>query len=219
MDTTQINNKLDVIAQLSKKIEDCIDQLLGFCDDDNEEVRYRAIETLGIIKNCETEKIVYRSIEDTDELVRSTALEILGSWEDKKAEDKIGPFLKDSSSLVRSAAVISLAQIGSVKYVDEIIERLKTAESEDKVSLYYYLCRSGRNEYIPLFLNGLFDEFYRIRCATANLLIDLVDETNLEFMLNFLKLVLKKETTIAAKSSIKNTIDDLKDGLSEIETF
>jgi HEAT repeat protein len=211
MDNITADEKLDAIDTLNEKIEDSVDKLLALCNDENEEIRYRALEALQCVKNIETEKTVYKCLEDQDELVRTTSLEILGYWGEKKNEDKIFAFLTDRSPLVRSAAAISLGQIGSQKYSDEIIEMLKTAESEDKVGLYYYLCRVGRHEYFTSFFNGLLDSFYRVRCATANLLIDLVDENNFDFVLNFLKLLYEKEETEAAKSSIKNAISELVD--------
>lgn len=211
MDNITADKKLDTVDILNEKIEDSVDKLLALCNDENEEVRYRALEALQCVKNIETEKTVYKCLEDQDELVRTSSLEILGYWGEKKNEDRIFMFLTDNSPLVRSAAAISLGQIGSQKYSDEIIEMLKTSESEDKVGLYYYLCRVGRHEYLTAFLNGLLDSFYRIRCATANLLIDLVDEHNIDFVINFLKLLYKKEKTEAAKSSIKNAINELVD--------
>lgn len=205
------NMKLDSVDHLNEDISHSIDKLIILCNDEDNEVRYRALEALQCVKSNETEKAVYEGLKDHDELVRATSLEILGYWKEKESEDRVAILLTDSSQIVRSAAAISLAQVGSSKYSDRVKELLKTADSEDKVGLYYYLCKIGMHEYLPLFLNGLFDSFYRVRCATANLVIDIVDEKNLSFMRNFFELLLKEEKTEAAKSSIKNAINDLSE--------
>ncbi len=215
--TANADDKLDSIENLSLKIEDSIEKLLDLCGDENEEIRYRALGELQNVKSIETESMVYKSLEDPDELVRATGLETLGYWKEKKAEDIIFVSLTDKSPLVRSAAAISLGQIGSKKYFNKIIKMIETADSEDRIGLFYYLCIIGRNEYLSLFLNGLFDSFYRTRCATANLLIDLVDQNNINFLLNFLNLVNKEEKMESVRSSIKSAISKLTDRKQDYE--
>ena len=59
--------------------------------------------------------------------------------------------------------------------------------------------------------NGLFHPFYRIRCATANLILDIVNKEKKDFLINLLSEVLKNEKTEAAKSSIENSMNLLKE--------
>lgn len=201
---TEIEDALREIDFLTKK-------LLGLSASEEPEVRLRSIEILQYIRRPYIENRIIESLSDDDELVRATCAEIIGSWKDRRYAANLIRQINDESWVVRSAIVIALAEIGVVSAIDVLEHRLRDAYDEERIALYFALCKLGRSQYLPLFLNGLFHEFYRIRCATANLSARIVTPANRGLILNLLSAVLKEESTKAAISSIQNAIIEINE--------
>lgn len=206
MNDNDINNKLEYIENICCSMNNSIFELLKLCNDHNEEIRLRSMEALQYIKTPNVEAQIYNALKDNDELVRVEVIEILALWKSLDATDGMIEALSDESALVRSTAAIALADIGAINATEDIVNSLINADDEEKVGLHYALCKLGNDSYLSPFLNGFFHEFYRIRCATANLVNGLINPFNKELILNMLSYVLTYEKTEAAKSSIKNAI-------------
>lgn len=205
------NVRLDRIPLALSRLNEAIDELLELCDDLDAEVRYNTIELFMDIKTEKTEEAICRLLHDSNELVRTTCLEVLGSWKDSGKEQSVLQMLNDSSWLVRSAAIIAIGDMGILSAVKTLENPLPVSDDEEKVRIYYALYKLGKYDYLSLFLDGLFHDFYRVRCATANLSVDLVDERNKSFILNTLLQRLQTEETVAARSSMQGAIEDLRE--------
>ena len=211
MDEIDNTIKIEEIERCNYETESNVRRLINFCSDQDAEVRYRALESLRDIINPEVQDCVYAALSDPDELVAVTSLEILGDWRDPSRQNTILNLLSDERDLVRSAAAISIGMIGIKSARDKLIEKLDSCDDEEeKVGLIFALCKLGKDQYFYSFLNGVFHLFYRIRCATANLVTNLITESNQEFIINLLSEVLRNEETAAAKSSLTNAINSIK---------
>lgn len=203
--------KLLELEKIEDRLKSLISQLINFTIDEDEEVRQIATETLGLLKTSQIIQKMRDGLLDKDELVRVTCLEILGDWKDNESVSQIKECLSDGSWIVRSEAAIALSSIGIKDAVMLIEKKIPLAGDEEKNRYYFALYQLGKFEYFSKLLDGLFHEHYRIRCATANLLPNIVSPTNKELILRVLHFALKNEKTKAAKSSMKNTIKEINE--------
>jgi HEAT repeat protein len=197
---------LERIEKINEEIKKSTNELIGLSLEKNPETRIMAIEALQYLKTDEVEDRVFSGLNDKNELVRVTCLETIEYWGLGLYSERILNALDDKSDLVRGKAAIALATIKERRVINILKDRLNNVNDEERQRYLYSLCRLGENEFFNSFLNGLFNDFYRIRCSTANLVLGLVNEENRSFVLNILKAVEKNEKTEAALSSIKSTI-------------
>lgn len=202
--------KLDKIRDLVLQIQEATKLLVKFSNDANSGVRFDAIEAFCKLNPLESKACFLQALSDPNELVRVSALEGLGGLHEKIPHDKIAKLLSDKSTLVRGTAAICLAEVGAIETEFLIKKNIEKAEDEEKAAYFFSLCKFGKIEYFLPFINFLFHDFYRIRCAVANLLPELVSESNASYILNFLMVQSKREPTKAAKSSIVNSIRIIK---------
>ena len=202
--------KLDKIRDLVLQIQEDFNLLVKFSNDENSDVRFDAIEALRKLIPSENKDCFFQALLDPNELVRVSAIEGLGALHEKIPHKEIVKLLSDKSSLVRATAAICLAEIGAMETEVLIKENIEKAEDEEKAAYFFSLCKLGKFEYFLPFISFLFHDFYRIRCAVANLLPKLVSEENATYVLTFLMVQSKNETTKAAKSSIDNSVRLIK---------
>lgn len=205
------SNKIDNVTATFSRLNETIDEMLSFCSDHDSEIRYRTIELFLGIRTDKIEDAVCSALKDRDELVRTTCLEVLGAWNDSSKAHYVLAMLNDDSELVRSAAIITIGDMKLSTASEKLKELLPSCGDEERVRVYYALYKLGKYDYLPLFLNGLFHEYYRIRCATANLSVDLANKKNINFINNILTQRLATEETVAAKSSIKGAIEAIQE--------
>ncbi len=101
------------IERLANGLSQNINRLLELSYDNDEEVRYEAIEAFK--KFDPSEAILFRvreGVNDENELVRTMCIELLGDWEDADSIEKLYLALDDESEMVRSGAITSLGQMG-----------------------------------------------------------------------------------------------------------
>jgi|CXWL01.1.fsa_nt_gi HEAT repeat protein len=207
-----IQNKLTEIECISTQASLLLTRIHELTLDKNDEIRFRAIECLDQIGIQEVLTRIRDSLKDTDELVRVTCLEILGEMQDDHSSEEIENLLNDESSLVRGAAAIALGGIGNVKYVEKLLSRLLTEEDDEvRIPIYAALYILEQESYLENLLEGLTNEYYRVRCATANLLVTVSNRHNIVKILEALSIALQKEESLAASSSIKSAINYLQD--------
>jgi HEAT repeat protein len=178
--------------------------------DHDYEVRIVALENLGECLD-ELENLLRLAMHDRDELVRTTALEIAGDASlTHLADEVVRRFTSDRSPLVRSAAAVALGDMCVTNFRELLEEKLGDPDEEVRVGIYYALVKSGATKYLKRFLNGLKHPYYRIRCATANLLPSLVRRDNRALAERALKEALKRETTVAARESIEGALAEIE---------
>lgn len=192
-----------------------IERLLELSRDKDWEVRCNAIEKISEFPMtiC-ADKIKQRMRQgflDTNELVRSSCVEILGQWKDVQSINKIIDCLKDESFVVRIAAAEAIGIFGDSskgKYLEEYL--LQITDDNEQVFGYFGLFLLGRYDYLENLIESLSSDYYRTRCAAANMLISCTDTKNKPKNLNHLRQALTQEKTRAAYSSIKNAIKEIE---------
>jgi HEAT repeat protein len=206
-------NGLEEVELIIANDEYGFERLLQLSYDNDAEVRLRAIEALYPFSD--TQEIIHRireALDDYDELVRVASIEILGDWEDNSSVSKIINCLNDEQWLVRAYAAIALCKLGD-RIAVEVIESKICYTSNDEELLRYYMALwcLGKKQYRVKALELLEHPEYRVRCAVANLLLECKDYVEInEDIVKKLDDALKKEKTEASRSSILNTIRNLK---------
>jgi len=186
-----------------------LDVLEAMVSNRNYDVRLNALEALA---GCtlDLEPHVRRGMRDRHELVRVTALELAGEFELTKLEPElVKRFKTDRSRLARSAAAVALGEMGCVG-ARRVLEA-KISDSDDwvRVGIYYALVRLGVRKYLTSFMKGLRHDNYLVRCATANLALLVVDNKTRAPIVRLLKDALKRETTVAARSSFETVLKEI----------
>lgn len=107
-----------------------------------------------------------------------------------------------------------MADLNHHASIDNLTLALGKTDDETDVSLYYALYRLGQKEYFEKILKCIKHDFYRIRCAMANLVVDLVTPNNKSRILEVLTTdQLKVEDSTAAEEAITNSISMIEEGL------
>lgn len=205
-------SKLKEIEELSLRGPRSVSRLIVLSQDDDEEVRFRAIEALAAApRNGESELAVKGALSDPDGLVRTAAVEALGFWKPTGADLLLTEAIDDPDPLVRSAAMIGLGSIGSKRSIWTLERkyRSQSCESADRLSCTIALYSLGRSSNLDAALNFLGHDCYRLRSAAANLLREFVSTNDIPRVLERLRESIRYEKTEAAKSSMRNAIEDL----------
>lgn len=205
-------NKLSEIERLANG-DDCnLGNILILTEDEDEEVRFRAIESLQEFSpNEKMVKRVRESLADNDELVKIASIELIGDWKDSGSLEKLYFLLEDDSEIVRSSTAISIAEIGNKESLKILEARaLLTSNGIEKVSLNVALYILGDKKYFSEALNQLSNENYLVRCSVVNLLSYFVNEDDTEEAISSFKNALMKEKKESVISTIESAIDKLQ---------
>lgn len=177
-------------------------RILELSNDDDDEVRLRAIEALA---NFEVTSSLMRRVEaglsDEDELVRVACAELAGLWDEAQGVPFLEKCLCDESYLVKAAALTSLGEIGGVSAIPLLKKYFSSLEGGERIAAAMALFNSGMVEYLEEVLLGFTDSDYRVRCRTANLLANAELSNQEDFVVSKLNIALTKEKTVAARSS------------------
>jgi HEAT repeat protein len=201
------DNKIAEIESATHQLTEIFTRLLELSMDSDAEIRFRAIESFDLIGFSEVFNKIREGLTDPDELVRTTALEILGQVKDEKSLKAIEHSLEDESSLVRGSAALALGQIGRNEVSDLLKCRLLVEDDDEViVPIQAALYALGQECYLDNLFEGLDNDYYRVRCSTANILASIANSRNKDRILNALNSALEKEQTVAASSSLKSAI-------------
>lgn len=210
--TMNTKQKLEEIESITNQTSDLLNRVLELSQDADWEVRYQAIEFIQQSGILDTLKRVRQGLCDSEELVRVVSIEILGEVQDERSVKDIESLLDDASSLVRGAAALSLGEIGINGIIDKLLSRLLVEDDDEvKIPIYTALYILGQDEYLENLLEGLANEYYRVRCASANLLTGIANEHNKAKIVEALSIAFQREETVAALSSIKNALAYIND--------
>ena len=205
--------KLREIEKLQLRGVSSTARLIQLSHDEDEEVRFRAIEGLGTLPvTVDSRKTIARALTDSDSLVRAAAAEILGNWDPKRAEHLLVEAIEDSDELVRTAAIVSLGSIGSKQsiWLLERKYRNQSCGSLERLSFAIALYTLGKSAYLASALSFLNDESYQVRSAAANLLREFTSTKDIPRVLGKLRSSISAESTDAARSSMQAAIEDLR---------
>lgn len=202
---------VEVIGE--KKIDKMLVDLLPMLKDSDSEVRMLAIESIGKLADGKlyADNIV-ESLKDKSELVRIAAAEILGELGSPIVLDNLKVALNDKSELVRSYAAEAIGSIGQQESIETLEAYLLNEDNENaKVGFYVGLYKLNKKDVLEKLLSLFESKDYRVRCATANSLSILnLTSSEISQVISVLKQALDKEKTVAARSSIENTLTYLQ---------
>ena len=166
----------------------------------------------------EVTQLLEKEMLSSDPLVRCQVAELLGEmWCDSHDTYLLERLAHDDDWLVRRAAAVALAQRRVPSALAQIEARIHEgdADAEERVGLYYAAYRlSGEGKYFAKFIEGVHHEHYRVRCATCNLLPDVVDRWNHDLVVHLVETQLAQEDTVAAREALVDALRTLGAGSS-----
>lgn len=195
----------------SKKIMEAPKLLTRLLKDKEPIVRSEAVKSLMKIGDKKYFSKVLPLLNDKDEVVRVDAVECVASLGGEKALKYLTKQLDDRSELVRRYVGGWIGEIGDKIFVAYLERKLKDERSNlAKVGLLEGLYLLGQEERLSELIHLLKSRRYMVRCALAHTLASLVNKKNKEAIRESLINALKAETTVAAKSSMKNALRKMK---------
>jgi HEAT repeat protein len=185
--------------------------LMEALNDSNWEVRKEAAKSLGTLGAVKAVGALVETLKDRDELVRVFAAESLGMIGKSEAVPALIGALADSSWLVRGWAATALGDIGDNRALTHLEQALIREKSNFvRLNLWAALFKMGRKETLPLILKLLKSKSYRVRCAVVNTLTEIADESNRIIIIEHFKQALKREETVAVRSSLESALSQLE---------
>ena len=198
----------EFLGDLNEKV--AITPLITTLLDRDSEVRSAAIASLGtLLSGGKSPRQLIKMLEDPNVLVRVAAAESLGTIGDPKALPALWWAINDRSPLVRSYVAGATGAFGRAKDIPKLEQRLKKERSDTvKVGIYQALYELGRKDMLlPLISLLMESNDYRVRIATSKILAEVVlDKSNAPTVLDALRRALKREETIAGRSSIRSSL-------------
>lgn len=192
---------------ISEKIKNI---LLPLTENPDEEIRFKALEALWGYTGDAVLNAVVNRLKDDDELVRISAVEALGEMRDRRGKQHLMDALTDVEEIVRREAAEGLGKLGDASAVPVLQAFLqKETSSAAKVGFYVGLHLLGAEFHLKSLLNLLKDPSYRVRCSISNCVLDLVNEENKKLIIKALDAALRRETTVAARSTLQSALEEL----------
>jgi HEAT repeat protein len=195
------------------KLQAGIKPLISQLNDHYRDVRLYATTSLGVLlEGQRCPKSLINMLKDPDEIVRIECLETLERIADKRALPAIKRTLHDRSPLVRGYAILAIARLGGNEEIYNLQKLLKKEKNAfPKACLFSAIYSLGNRDSLKDLLLFLCHGSYRIRCATANILGGLnYSRQDRIMVLKQLISAFRRESTIAAKSSLRSSIKLLK---------
>lgn len=214
-----LDEKLDIVDKIADA--DCFSEndlkILNILSYDEEsEIRYRVAETLVFFDSPDAEKILIRLVDDEDKLVRVNACDSLCNSKSIEVLNLLKErVLKDKSSLVRRYAALSISDIANNTSCNrgELVKFFHNAMLKEKVigvkiSFFKALYSLGEKAKINDLLRELNNRLYVNRCATVNVLSDIISNENKKEVKPALQKRYEVEKTVAVRSSIQNVLNE-----------
>lgn len=207
------SDREEALEQLSEQNLAPFAEVACAAKDRSPSVRMAFLEACPLYGEAIVHKEARHALNDRNELVRVTALELFLDWPptSEASLKQISILFNDKSPLVRRTVAEILGATRMPQYIDMLKLRLQNERSQQaRLGLLSGLFRSGEKSVEPLLQNMFKSKDYRIRCATANLHGELYGGTNRRDILQVLSNALQNESTIAARSSLKNAIKEIR---------
>ena len=213
MDTEKVYETLDSIAEKTQLETNDINMLLKLSKTDNSEIKSYIAELLVMSCGEESEKVLINMCNDADEIVRINACDSLSAFPTLDTYNQLIKCLyHDKSAVVKTYAILSLADIINQLEIDTTkLEELFVRFSKDKDISISAACFKGL--YIlgkENCLKKLFDLFptknYQDRCMIVNILGDILNDENNNYIMSELEKNRKTETSKAVNLIIDNII-------------
>ncbi|WP_042355191.1 HEAT repeat domain-containing protein [Bacillus rubiinfantis] len=208
-DTATKLTAIEVLGELPKD-ESIKSILIKLTENPDEEIRFYALESLHGYTGEDVYASVVKRLEDSDELVRISAVEVIVNLKDIKGIEHLCNALTDTDEIVRSYAAEGIGKIGTKTYIP-ILEKYLSREKSNlsKLGFFLGLYLLGEKKYLNSILALLENRSYRVRCAVANSVVDLVNQENIKQIKERLLSALKNERTNAAHSTLEGALEEI----------
>lgn len=172
--------------------------------DKDSNVRFAAAEEIGTARLGELVPALMRLVQtDSDYMVRVAAIESLGTIADRRAVSALLDALKDRNALVRGWSATALSQFPTADVIDALRQAIISEKSHFvKVCALSSSILLGEKHVLPELIAELRWSNYRVRCAAATSLADVADKASMSVVLEALCASLRREKTMAVRSSI-----------------
>lgn len=175
--------------------------------------RCDAVEALGQYPYPRVLRALHHALLfDASDLVRCTAAEQIGYIRNPSSLPYLLAALADASWLVRGWAASAIGDIEVMQYrtlnIKHILEGMLRYENHAFVILNvsYALYRFGEERYLPRIVAFLSHRSYRVRCAAANILSEVIGDDNKQVICSALRDALAKEKTVAAQDALRRAL-------------
>ena len=144
----------------------------------------------------------------TDPLIRIKATEQLGQSRDRTSLPLLHDVLsQDPDEIVRGYAAEAIGLIGERAALRQLERALEKEGSERaRAQILFALCLLGKHQYVSGIKRLLRSRDYHTRCASIYILATLVHQRNWRETANTFRRLLKREPTVAVKSSLANNL-------------
>jgi HEAT repeat protein len=197
------------MTRTGESIRSLMEQLAS----DHPSERCEAIEAFAQRRHPRAVRILHKALLfDPSDLVRCTAAEQLGHLGNRSSLPYLIAALADTSWLVRGWAAAAIGDIATVEYrtlnIRHIMQDAIRFETHPfaALNMSYALYRLGEREQLPRLIDYLSHRSYRIRCAAAHTLAEIVSGDNRQAIREALEKALVKERTQAASSAIRSAL-------------
>lgn len=188
-------------------------KLIKLLKDPEKLVRMEATRVLGILlsgkRKCPPQ--IIKMLKDSESLVRMEAAETISVIQDRTALPFLWRAIRDRSALVRRYVAAAIGALGSRVDLERLQRGLKL-ERSDKAKIGYYeaLYLLGEDSVLTDILKFLDQQDYLLRASAANILCDVVaDSNNVDIILPALKRAYKKEPSVNTKRTLRNCIREI----------
>ncbi|MFS0763373.1 HEAT repeat domain-containing protein [Peribacillus sp. 1P06PB] len=134
-------------------------------------------------------------------------VEAIGDLNEIKGLEHLYEALTDKEEIVRGYAAEGIGKIGKAASIP-ILEKYLKYETSSLSKLGFFV-GLGERKYLRLMLDLLKDPSYRVRCAVANSVVDLLNQENVYLIKQSLLFALKNEQTDAACSSLQGALEEI----------
>jgi hypothetical protein len=145
---------------------------------------------------------------ETDDLVMSDACDALATARDVESVPLLHSVARNSASrLARSSAIAAIVSILQLDAADFLAERA-VDENDERVQLEIYrgLLIAEHRSALEKIAGALHSSDYQVRCAAAELLSEYTPRLDRDRVVSQLNQAVKRETTEAARSSMREAI-------------
>ncbi len=181
------------------------------------EIRLRTAEVLCEVPLELSESLLISLLKDKDELVRASACDSLGRSENIYVYSLLKDIvLHDTSFIVKNYAILAIVDVvvninadprETLKLLEQIIQH--PCKELVKISSFRGLYLLGKTEYLVNLFEELSGNIYQNRCATINMLKEIMNDENQEMIKSALFELKQTELSAAVLSSIDRVLSIL----------
>jgi HEAT repeat protein len=161
--------------------------LVSKLEDNDYEVREKALKALLELKNKTTVEPLIALLKSNDLVAREMALRALGEIRDVRAVDAITTALAHSNPEIRKLAIAALSKIGSDKSIHQLIKILNIPEDENRSIAAAYLGNLKATQAVDSLIKALTDNRPFVRGAAAESLGKLGNKRAIEPLIMLLR--------------------------------